>query len=231
MSPPDILFKDRQEAGRALAQGLAKRLLQCNVVRGLVRGGVPVAAEVSEALEAPLDILAVKKLQAPFNAELAIGAICADGTTALYHDIIRDLRIGQDSLEQQIQARMPQAREAEEMYRGNHPPLEVAGESVLVVDDGIATGATMKAGVLSARQRGADFIVVATPVGSRDSCDALRASAVGVFCLATPPDFRAVGQFYQSFPAVSDEEVSPLLSANRQKWVTGRNQAEHTTDA
>jgi putative phosphoribosyl transferase len=215
----DLLFEDRRDAGQALAHALAQRKLRCSAVLGLVRGGVPVAAEVAKTLNVPLDILAVKKLRAPFNEELAIGAICADGAKVIHQDIIEELGISPQYLEREVQARMAEAGEAEELYRGKYPPLEIAVKSVLIVDDGIATGATMEAGVLSVRQRGADFITVATPVGSRDACNTLRQSADEVICLTRPLDFWAVGRFYLSFPPVPNEEVRRLLDQNRRARV------------
>jgi len=215
----DVWFEDRRDAGQALANALKDRQVKCYAVLGLNRGGVPVAFEVAEALQVPLDILAVKKLRAPISEELAIGAICADGARVLHSETLRDLGVSQEYLDREIEVRLAEAQEAERLYRGPHPALEVAGQSVVIVDDGIATGATMEAGVLSARQRGASFILVATPVGSRHACNALRVNADEVFCMTTPVDFWAVGQFYHHFPPVADEEVQRLLDENRRARV------------
>jgi putative phosphoribosyl transferase len=144
--------------------------VKCDAVLGLVRGGIPVAFEVAKALRAPLDILAVKKLRAPISEELAIGAICADGARVLHQEILLELGVSKEYLDREVEVRLAEAQEAERLYRGPHPAIEVTGQSVVIVDDGIATGATMEAGVLSARQRGAKSILVATPVGSRQAC-------------------------------------------------------------
>jgi putative phosphoribosyl transferase len=218
----DVWFEDRQEAGQALADALKKRELKCDVVLGLIRGGVPVAFEVAQALQVPLDILAVKKLRAPISEELAIGAICADGARILHAETLRDLEVSKEYLDREIEIRLAEAREAERLYRGPHPAIELAGQSVVIADDGIATGSTMEAGVLSARQRGASSILVATPVGSRHACDALLRSADEVFCMTTPVDFWAVGQFYHRFPPVADEEVQRMVDTNRRaRVITG----------
>lgn len=160
---PDIWFEDRRAAGQALAAALEEKGLRGDVVLGLVRGGIPVAYEVAEAQQAPLDILAVKKLRAPISEELAIGAICADGARILHSEMLSDLGVSKAYLEREIEVRLAEAQEAEKLYRGPHPPMEIAGRSVVIVDDGVATGATMEAGVLSVRQRGAKSILVATP--------------------------------------------------------------------
>jgi putative phosphoribosyl transferase len=166
----DVWFEDRQEAGRALADALRKKEVKCDAVLGLVRGGIPVAFEVAKALRAPLDILAVKKLRAPISEELAIGAICADGARVLHQEILLEIGVSKEYLDREVEVRLAEAQEAERLYRGPHPAIEVTGQSVVIVDDGIVTGATMEAGVLSARQRGAKSILVATPVGSRQAC-------------------------------------------------------------
>lgn len=219
----DVWFEGRRAAGQALAAALKERQVKFTAVLGLIRGGVPVAFEVAEALQVPLDILAVKKLRAPISEELAIGAICADGARILHPETLRDLGVSKEYLDREIEIRLAEAQEAERLYRGPHPALEIVGRSVVIVDDGIATGATMEAGVLSARQRGASSILVATPVGSRHACNALLRSADEVFCMTEPVDFWAVGQFYHHFPPVPDEEVQRLLEENRRARVkTGK---------
>ncbi|MBI4200204.1 MAG: phosphoribosyltransferase [Chloroflexi bacterium] len=211
----DVVFEDREAAGRALATGLAEAGTLASVVLGLTRGGVPVASQVARAFGLPLDVVVVKKLRAPFSDELAIGAICADGQRVLRQDVIQQLGVKDTYLSREGEARLAEAREQEQGYRGHHLALEVAGASVVIVDDGIATGATMEAAVLSARQRGAREITVAAPVGSPEGCAVLGRIADRVFCLATPEEFWAVGQFYLYFPQVSDEEVRRLLDESR----------------
>lgn len=215
MTLEGILYKDRQQAGELLGAELARRGVQCAAVLGLTRGGVPVAFEVAAALKVPMDILVVKKLRSPISEELAIGAICADGTRVLREDIIRELEVPRRYLENEVAARLAEAREAERAYRGELPALDVAGASVVIVDDGIATGATMEAGVLSLRHRGASSILVATPIGSLHACQALRSVADDVLCLSKPVQFWAVGQFYLHFQQVGDDEVRRLLREGR----------------
>ncbi len=220
MTLEGILYKDRQQAGELLGAELARRGVQCAAVLGLTRGGVPVAFEVAAALKAPMDILVVKKLRSPISEELAIGAICADGTRVLREDIIRELEVPRRYLENEVAVRLAEAKEAERAYRGDLPALDVAGASVVIVDDGIATGATMEAGVLSLRHRGASPILVATPIGSLHACQALRSVADDVLCLSKPVQFWAVGQFYLHFPQVSDDEVRRLLRESRAMHAT-----------
>jgi putative phosphoribosyl transferase len=215
MENDDILFSDRREAGQMLGAELVNQGVKCDAVLGLTRGGVPVALEVAAALGAPMDVLVVKKLRAPFSEELAIGAICADGARVLREDAIRELEVPKSYLDAEIQARLAEAKALEDTYHGEHPALDLSGASVIVVDDGIATGATVEAGVLSARNRGASAVTVATPVGSEAACEALRRVADRVICMTRPVEFWAVGQFYLRFPQVSDAEVIRLLDESR----------------
>lgn len=207
----DVLFNDRLEAGRLLGQGLAKRGTRCSTVLGLIRGGVPVAYEVALALEVPMDILVVKKLRAPMTPELAIGAICADGARVLHDQIISELAVTPEYLSREIAERLQEAQDVERAYRRGQPRIDITGASVVIVDDGIATGATMEAGVLSARNMGTRAVTVAVPVGSRTACESFRRIADDVFCMTQPVEFWAVGQFYLRFGQVSDEEVRDLL--------------------
>lgn len=204
-------FTDRHDAGRQLGAALVARKVHYSAILGLTRGGVPVAFEVARQLRAPLDILVVKKLRAPSSPELAIGAICADGTKVLHEEFIRELGVSQDHLEREVAERWEEARQADQRYRGGIPALAVANTDVLIVDDGIATGATMEAAVLWASTHGARRVGVAIPVGSREACFGLRAVAADVFCMTTPLDFWAVGQFYLHFEPVADQEVARLL--------------------
>lgn len=213
------VFEDRREAGRALAAALQERGERFSAVLGLTRGGVVVAAEVASALHIPMDVLVVKKLRSPISEELAIGAVCADGAHVLHQESIQQLGVTEEYIAKELRTRAEEAREAEAAYRRGSPPLEIADGSVVIVDDGIATGATMEAAVLSARQRGARTITVAVPVGAREACQRLRSVADDVVCLHTPADFWAVGQFYRDFFQVSDEEVCRLLEETRARWV------------
>lgn len=218
ISPPDKrshLFADRQEAGHQLAAALMVRRTEVKATLGLTRGGVPVAYEVAVARGVPLDILVVKKLRAPSSEELAIGAICADGTRVVHPDAIQGLAVPKGYLAHEIEARLAEAQAAERRYRGELPSLSLAGKPVAIIDDGVATGATMEAAVLSVRRSGATRIMVAVPVCSEPACQVLRRAADEVFCLLEPAEFWAVGQFYRRFPQVSDEEVRQLLEAGR----------------
>jgi putative phosphoribosyl transferase len=211
----DVMYEDRPAAGRLLGQALAQRQRRFSVVLGLTRGGVPIAYEVSAVLRVPMDILVVKKLRSPVSDELAIGAICADGARVLREDIMGEVGVTQRYLDEEVRIRLAEAQELERLYRGGHPPIDVSGASVVIVDDGMATGSTMEAAVVSARSRGAMSVEVAVPVGSWDACGLLRRTADDVFCLETPYEFWGVGQFYAHFPPVANEEVLELLDANR----------------
>jgi putative phosphoribosyl transferase len=211
----DVMYEDRHVAGRLLGQALIKRGESFSAVLGLTRGGVPIAYEVSAVLRVPMDIVVVKKLRSPVSDELAIGAICADGARVLRQDIMGELGVTQRYLDEEIQVRMAEAEELERLYRDGHPPIDLSGASVVVVDDGMATGSTMEAAVASARGRGALRVAVAVPVGSWGATGLLRRTADDVFCLATPREFWGVGQFYARFPQVTNEEVLELLDAGR----------------
>jgi predicted phosphoribosyltransferase len=181
-----------------------------------------VAFEIAAEFGVPLDIIVVKKLRAPASPELAIGAVCADGQQVLHEATIRDLNVGKAYLERELRLRLAEARETELRYRGEHLPVPIAGAAVLLVDDGIATGATMEAALLSARSRGVERIAVATPVASPEAYKAMQAIADDVICLETPELFWAVGHFYRNFWQVSDEEVQQLLELSHAHPRTGR---------
>jgi predicted phosphoribosyltransferase len=198
-----------------LASELKKRGVICSAVLGLARGGMPVAFEVASALRMPLDVVVVKKLRSPFNEEMAIGAICADGTSVLREDTLKELGVSREYVEKESRERLAEAQAAEQMYRGDIPALDLSGASVVLVDDGIATGATMEAAVLTIRKRGAKQVILAVPLGSLGPVRALLSIADTVVCLATPRYFWAVGQSYRYFPEVSDQEVRRLLMESR----------------
>ena len=206
-------FGDRSDAGRALGEELVAQAVRAGLVLGLTRGGVPVAAEVARLLKTPLDIIVVKKIGAPFSLELAIGAICSDGTRVLHRDYIRELEISDDYVERISKRMLEEAQSAERRYRAGGPPPDLRGRAVLVVDDGIATGSTMEAAVLSVRNRGAAQITVAVPVASRESVSRLASVADRMFALRQPAAFFAVGQFYRYFGQVSDDDVTRLMTA------------------
>ena len=206
------VFLDRREAGKLLARALAHYAGRKDVVvLGLPRGGVPVAAEVARALGAPLDVLIVRKLGAPGQDELAIGAIAEGGARVLNQGLVENLGLTRWQIDELAQSEERELERRVQIYRGGRDPLPVADRTVIVVDDGIATGATMRAGLQSLRARGATLVVAAAPVGAADSVDALREDADEVVVLETPAWFRAVGQWYENFGQTTDEEVRACL--------------------
>jgi len=210
------VFEDREEAGRALAQSLyAYRGATNAVVLALPRGGVPVGFEVAQALGLPLDVLVVRKLGLPGQPELAMGAIATGGALVLNEDVLRFADGREAALEQVRRREQAELERRERQYRGARPPLEVAGRTAILVDDGLATGATMEVAVRALRGLGATRIVVAVPVASRDALNRIAAVADEVVCLEAPMFFSAVGQWYRDFGQTSDAEVSELLRSTR----------------
>ncbi len=210
-------FEDRREAGRELARRLrAYADRQDVIVLGLPRGGVPVAAEVARALHAPLDVLVVRKLGVPGHEELALGAVASGGFRVLNDSIVRDLGLGEATIERVARAEAAELARRERAFRGDRPAPDVGAKIVVLVDDGIATGATMRSAVAALRGatpgRSPARLVVATPVAAPDAADALRREADEVVCLGTPHDFLAVGRWYRDFPQTSDAEVRELLA-------------------
>jgi len=207
----DPLFRDRRDAGDALAERLAVYRGRDVLVLGIPRGGVVVAAQVARRLDAELDVVVARKLGSPVSAELAIGAVTANGGRFLNEEAMRELSVSEPYLTAVTAVQMTEAREREARFRGGRGPLQVAGRTVILVDDGLATGATMRAAVRSVRQRAPVRLVVAVPVGSREACAALRGEADEVVCLDEPEFFGAVGSFYREFEPTQDEEVQRLL--------------------
>jgi predicted phosphoribosyltransferase len=207
------VFRDRQEAGRRLAERLAEQPREGDVVvLGLPRGGIPVAYEIAKTLKAPLDVLVVRKLGAPFNPELAIGAIGPRGVVYLNDQLIDMLHISDDTLDL-IRAREEAVlAERERTYRRAGEPIEVAGRTVIVVDDGIATGATMMAAVRTLKQLAPQRIIVAVPTASVEAYTELERLGVDIVALHTPDPYIAVGAWYQHFEQTSDQEVVELLA-------------------
>ncbi len=212
----DEVFANREEAGRLLAAELTEYADRDDViVLGLPRGGVPVAAEVARALRLPLDVLVVRKLGAPGQEELAIGAIGEGGARVLNAGLVQSLGLQEADLDR-ITAR--EERELERRvaaYRGGHEALEVEDKTVIVADDGVATGATMRAGLQALRVMGAATLVAAAPVGAADSVGVLAEDADEVVVLETPAWFSSVGQWYEDFGQTTDDEVRHLLAENR----------------
>ncbi len=205
------LFRDRREAGSRLADALEAYRGQDVLVLGIPRGGVPVAAEVALHVGGELDVVVARKLGAPFSAELAIGAVTANGGRFLNEDLIRELGIPEAYLGGVTAREMAEAHRREQRFRGRRPVARVTGRIVIVVDDGLATGATMRAAVRSVRAQRPAKLVVAVPVGSQQACAALRAEADDVVCLFEPEAFFAVGAFYEHFEPTEDAEVQELL--------------------
>jgi predicted phosphoribosyltransferase len=206
------LFRDRRHAGDALAEGL-ERYRGCNaLVLGLPRGGVVVAAQVARWLDAELDVVVARKLGSPVSPELAIGAVTANGGRFLNEDVIAALGVSEAYIEGVTAVQRAEAQRREADLRGARPAPSIAGRVVILVDDGLATGATMRAAIRSVRQHRPRRLVVAVPVGSVEACTALRDEADEVVCLSAPQDFGAVGRFYGEFWQTEDAEVRELLA-------------------
>src|SRR5438105_15744204 len=207
------IFPDRAEAGRLLAEKLSKYSGRGDViVLGLPRGGVPVAYEVARALRVPLDVFIVRKLGVPGFEELAVGAIASGGVRVLNEDVVRALPNAGEIIEAVTQRESAEVERREQEYRDGRPAPEIRGRTVILIDDGLATGATMRAAVKALRQRGAGKIVVAVPVGPPDTCKEFEDEADEVVCASAPEFFQAVGQYYEDFSQTSDEEVRELLA-------------------
>jgi putative phosphoribosyl transferase len=215
------IFADRAEAGRALAKALhARRGAADTVVLGLPRGGVPVAYEIALALDLPLDVLVVRKLGLPWQPELAMGAIASGGALVLNDEVVRHLGGRTEALETVRVREQAELERRERDYRGNRPTLDVRHRTGILVDDGLATGATMEAAVRSLQALGARRVVVAVPVASVEARDRIAAVADEVVCLATPMFFSAVGQWYRDFGQTPDEEVRDLLARAHARLAT-----------
>jgi putative phosphoribosyl transferase len=203
-------FLDRRDAGRRLAQRLAQYRDTKPVVLGLPRGGVPVADEVARALDATLDVMVVRKLGAPGNPEFAIGAI-APGVTHFERTHIDALNVPKEFVQHAVAREQEELRRREKLFRGGRPAAEVGGKTVILVDDGLATGATVKAAIKSLRAMGPGRIVLAVPIGAPDTVEQLRPLVDELVCLETPAFFRAVGQGYVDFSPTSDRDVERIL--------------------
>jgi putative phosphoribosyl transferase len=205
-------FRDRREAGQRLAELLASLRASSPLVLGLPRGGVPVAFEVARALDAPLDILVVRKLGVPFQPELGMGAVGEDGVRVLNAEVVREAGVTDAQLAA-IEAReRAEVDQRAARLRGGRPAIPLTGRTVIIVDDGLATGATARAAIRVARARGAAQVVLAVPVAPPDTVVALRREADEVVCVETPEPFFAIGGWYADFSPTSDQEVVDLLS-------------------
>lgn len=211
-------FKDRRDAGRKLAQKLSKYAGQSNVlILALPRGGVPVAYEVALALSAPLDIFIVRKLGLPGREELAIGAVASGGVRVLNGDIIRMLSIPEEVINVVAKREIQELERRERLYRRNRPLPEISARTILLIDDGLATGASMRAAIAGLRAQHPDRIIVAVPAAAPDVCKAFESEADEIVCAITPVPFLGVGRWYEDFSQVTDEEVRVLFKeANHQ---------------
>jgi putative phosphoribosyl transferase len=205
-------FRDRHDAGRRLADALARRApLHAPVILALPRGGMPVGWEVARALGAPLDVMVVRKLGVPGHEELAMGAIASGGIRVVSDEVVQALAIPARVLADTAVMEEDELLRRERAFRGDRPATRLAGCTVVLVDDGLATGSTMLAAVAAARAASAARVVVAVPVAPRETCRMLSEHADEVLCLSTPARFRAVGDWYDDFSQVDDDEVRRLL--------------------
>jgi predicted phosphoribosyltransferase len=211
-----VLFRDRADAGRHLLSRLGAYQGRLDVlVLGLPRGGIPVAYEVARGLGAPLDVFVVRKLGVPGQEELAMGAIATGGVRIVNRDVVDALHIPPDVVDRAAAEEARELERREQSYRGERPQPGVEGKTVILVDDGLATGSTMRAAVAALRQQGPARIVVAVPVAAPSTCRELRQEVDEIVCFATPEPFMAVGRFYDDFAQTTDEEVRELLATAR----------------
>lgn len=211
------LYLDRFEAGRKLAPLLSPYAGNTTLVLALPRGGIPVGYEVARALHAPLDVILVRKLGVPGQEELAMGAVASRGIRVISDDVVAALGIPDRSIAEAAATEEHELQRQERAYLGDRPAPDVQSRTVVLVDDGLATGATMRAAVLVVRAQQPGRVIVAVPVAPQETCDALRLEADEVICALTPAPFIAVGEAYQNFSQISDEEVRDLLHRSAQE--------------
>jgi putative phosphoribosyl transferase len=206
------MFRDRAHAGRVLAAQLRSYAGREGVlVLGLPRGGVPVAFEVARALKAPLDVFVVRKLGVPGHEELAMGAIASGGVRVLNDDVVEALGIDEETIARAAAVETAELARREPLYRGDRGPLELRGRTVILIDDGLATGSTMRAAALAGRAQAPERLVVAVPVAAGGTCDELRGDVDEVVCAVTPAPLHAIGLWYEDFAQTTDEEVRELI--------------------
>ena len=208
------MFKNRTDAGQKLAHILDDHDTEADIVLAIPRGGLPSGRVVADYLQIPLDIVSARKIGAPQTPELAVGAVASDGTVWLNETLIDELEIEDTYLEDQIEHQRQAALDKVKRYRGDRPLREYSGKTVLIVDDGVATGATTIACIRQIKNAGADRVVLAVPVAPPDTIETLQSEADEVICVESPPHFGAVGQFYESFKQVSDERAKAYLDRN-----------------
>jgi len=207
-------FRDRVEAGQLLGRAVAERVPDRTnlLVLSLPRGGVPVGYEVARALGVPMDVFIVRKLGVPGHEELAMGAIASGGIRVMNDDVLRYVPVSKNAIKAVAARELVELARRERSYRGSKPPLDVRGKTVIVVDDGLATGSTMRAAVRALRQEKAGSIIVAVPVAARETCEEFFREVEDIVCLRTPEPFQAVGFWYDDFSQTTDEEVHKLLA-------------------
>lgn len=205
------MFRDRMDAGKQLARLLDDRDVEADIVLAIPRGGLPVGRVVADALGVPLDIIAARKIGAPGNPELAIGAVASDGSVWLNDRLIDQIGVDDSYIDEGIDRERENAQAKVDRYRKGRQEPEIAGKKVLIVDDGVATGATTTACIRQVKNAGADRVILGIPVGPPDSIERLGSEVDEVLCVETPPHFGAVGQFYETFTQVTDEEAIDYL--------------------
>jgi putative phosphoribosyl transferase len=217
-----VIFRNRKQAGQRLAKKLTAYTEQLDVlVLALPRGGVPVGFEVASSLHVPLDVFTVRKLGTPGQEELAMGAIAPGGVRVINHEVVRAMMISEVTIEEVVQREQEELERREKAYRGDRPKLEIKDKTIILVDDGLATGASMRAAVHAIRKQSPKKIIVAVPVGAASTCMSFNDLADEVICLETPEPFYGVGAWYDDFSQTSDEEVRTLIDlANEHVVVT-----------
>jgi len=206
-----MIFKNRNEAGRLLAERLKLYQDKNAIVLAIPRGGVVVGYEVAKVLKAPLDVIISRKIGAPYNPELAIGAVSSTGEVILDHSLVSQLGVGESYIASEVEQQKAEIERRMRAYRGSRPPLELKGKVVILVDDGVATGSTMLAAIKSVKSSQPQEVVLALPVGPSDAIQRLSEEVDRTVCLSTPEPFFAVGQFYRDWPQTTDQEVVRLL--------------------
>jgi putative phosphoribosyl transferase len=215
------IFSDRKEAGKLLASKLTD-YTEKSIVLAIPRGGVVVGYEIAHKLKVPLDVIVPRKVRAPFNPELAIGAVTEDGTTILDRQLVEYLRVSESYIKEESERQQQEIKRRLKVYRGDTPFPTLKGLHVIIVDDGVATGATVKAALASMRKKEPKSVVLAVPVAPPSTIRELKKDADVAVCLATPEPFYAIGQFYRDFAQTSDEEVKRLLKLNKEELATSQ---------
>jgi predicted phosphoribosyltransferase len=224
-------YHDRREAGRILAEHVRQEAIGSHVVvLALPRGGVPVGLEVARAIGADLDVFIVRKLGAPIQPELAMGAIASGGVRVLNETVIGELGITEQDIAAVVERETAELVRREKSFRDARPPVEVRGRTVILVDDGLATGSTMRAAITAVRQRGPDRIVVAVPVGAKQTCVALAHEVDAVICPRQPDALYAIGMWYEDFTQTTDDEVREALAVGQREPTAANRQGSPAED-